>query len=107
MENLSLRNLIKDGRGRPSLIRSTPSAISASHFLPHRPCYRQTLLHQCLELREIQRLIAVAESLLGIGMDFQNESVGTGGDGGAAMSGTRYVWPVPWLGSTTIGKCVL
>ena len=62
--------------------------------------------HEFLELFEGQRLVAVAQGRLRVGMDLDNQAVGAAATAAAAIRATKAVWPVPWLGSTTTGRCV-
>src|SRR5436190_1349588 len=75
----------KQCRERPPW-RSTatfhPCAHTELHRLPHRGSNRPTSGNRVEELGEIERLVAVRERTLGVGMDFEDNAVGAGGDRG-------------------------
>ncbi len=51
-----------------------------------------------------QRLRAVAESVLGVGMHLDDQAVRAGGDAGQRQRRTSSRRPVAWLGSTITGR---
>ena len=79
-------NLVPEHR-KSTLIRTSPGASllpakNRSHLFSHGGCDGAAAGDGVEELREVERLIAVGQGPLGIGMDFEDQAVGAGGDGG-------------------------
>ena len=63
------------------------------------------LVHELCELLRKERLRAIGDGLVGVGMDFDQQSVAAGRDRGARHCATMSRRPVPCEGSPSIGRC--
>ncbi len=70
------------GKDRPGKHWQASGTYFFVDLLAHRFGHAAAELHRSSNCWKVERLVAVAQGRLGVGMDFDDQPVGAGGDGG-------------------------